>query len=141
MIDTTSDIVIFDTKLKAERDYWLKRVASVTTTSGLLPDYQRNGSELREKAIVEIVVPRELSLKVSALAGGSPFLLYTTLMAALKVCLYKYTNHDLITVGSPPLQELVKTNALAILDRLDSEMLFQELLMKVRESLLEAYAH
>jgi amino acid adenylation domain-containing protein len=141
MIDTTSDIVIFDTKLKAERDYWLKRVASVTTTSGLLPDYQRNGSELKEKAIVEIVVPRELSLKVCALVGGSPFLLYTTLMAALKVCLYKYTNHNLITVGSPPLQELGKSNTLAILDRLDSEMLFQELLMKVRESLLEAYAH
>lgn len=141
MIDTTSDIVIFDTKLKAERDYWVKRVASVTTASGLLHDYQRNGSEVREKAIVEIAVPRELSLKVCALAGGSPFLLYTILMAALKVCLYKYSNHDVITVGSPPLHELGKTNALAILDHLDSEMSFQELLLKVRESLLEAYAH
>lgn len=141
MIDTASDVVIFDTKLKAERDYWLKRVASVTTTCGLSPDYQRNGSEVREKAVVEIAVRRELSLQVFALTGESPFLLYTTLMAALKICLHKYSNHDFITVGSPPLKELGKTNALAILDQLDSEMSFQELLLKVRESLLEAYAH
>lgn len=141
MNDTISDIVIFDTKLKAERDYWLKQVSSVTTTSGLIHDFKRNGNEVREKGIVEIVVPGELSLKVCALAGGSSFLLYTILMAALKVCLYKYTNHNLITVGSPPLKELGKANALTILDHLDSEMSFQELLLKVRESLLEAYAH
>lgn len=134
-----TDVVIFDTKLKAERDYWLQRLASVSTTCGLAPDYQYAGGDARDS--VEVVVPEELSQKVCALAGGSPFLLYTILLTALKVCLYKYTNHDFITAGSPPLKELGKPNALAVLDRLDSEMSFQELLLKVRESLLEAYAH
>lgn len=137
--DSSPEIVIFDTKLKVERDYWLQRLASVSTTCGLAPDYRRHGGDASES--VEIVVPGELSQKVFALAGTSPFLLYTVLMAALKVCLYKYTSHDVITVGSPPLKELGKANALAVLDHLDSEMTFQELLLKVRETLLEAYAH
>ena len=137
--DLTSDIVIFDTKLKAERDYWLQRLASVSTTSGLAPDYQRYGGDTSES--VDVVVPRELSQQVCALAGSSPFLLYTVLMAALKVCLYKYTNQDLISVGSPALKELGKANALTIVDQLDSELKFQELLLQVRESLLAAYAN
>src|SRR5215467_12724590 len=101
MIDTTSEILIFDSKLKAERDYWLERVASLDTTTGLFPDYQRNGSGPGEQARVEIVVPRALARGVGALAGDSLFLVYTILLAAMKVCLYKYTNHNLITVGSP----------------------------------------
>ncbi len=133
------DVLIFDTKLKAERDYWLQRLAAVSTTSLLTPDYQRHGSDARES--IEIVVPAELNQQVCALAGGSPFLLYTVLMAALKVCLYKYTNQELITVGSPPLRELGKANALTIVDQLDREQSFQELLLQVRESLLAAYAH
>ena len=135
------DILIFDTKLKAERDYWLERLASVSATSVLPPDHPLAGSEDRETASVEIRIPDELSRKVCALAGGSPFLLYTILMAALKGSIYKYTNHDLITVGSPPLKELGKANALAVLDQLNGEISFQELLLKVRESLLAAYAH
>src|SRR5690242_2540439 len=131
MIDTTSDILIFDTKLKAERDYWLQRLAGVSTASVLTPDYQRHGSDAPER--IEIVVPAELSRQVCALAGGSPFLLYTILLAALKVCLYKYTNQELIAVGSPPLRELGKANALTIVDQLDSEQSFQELLLQVRE--------
>jgi len=141
MIDTTSEILIFDAKLKAERDYWLARLASLDTTAELFPDYQQNGSGPGEPARIEIAVPRELARSVCALAGDSPFLVYTILLAAMKVCLYKYTNHNLITVGSPALKELGKANALAIIDRLDSEMSFQELLLKVRESLLAAYAH
>src|SRR5690242_8854942 len=122
MIDTTSEILIFDSKLKAERDYWLERVASLETAAGLVPDYQRNGSAASETARIEIVLPRELAHSVSALAGDSPFLIYTILMAAMKVCLNKYTTHNLITVGSPALKELGKANALAITDRLDSEL-------------------
>jgi amino acid adenylation domain-containing protein len=137
--DFSSDIVIFDTKLKAERDYWVQRLGGVSTTSVLTPDYQRHGSGARER--IEIVVPGELSQQVSGLAGGSDFLVYTALMAALKLCLYKYTNQQLIAVGSPPLQELGKANALTIVDQLDSELSFQELLLQVRESLLAAYAH
>jgi len=66
MIDTTPDVLIFDTKLKAERDYWLQRLAAVSTTSLLTPDYQRHGSDARES--IEIVVPAELNQQVCALA-------------------------------------------------------------------------
>ncbi|HEX8185029.1 MAG TPA: amino acid adenylation domain-containing protein, partial [Blastocatellia bacterium] len=63
----------------------------------------------------------------------------TTLVAALKVCLLKYTSNDLVAVGSPALIDLGHPNALVIASEMKAGMSFRDLLLAVRESLLAAY--
>ena len=40
--------------------------------------------------------------RLTRMTAGSPFLLYVALLAAVKICLYKYSRSQMITVGGPP---------------------------------------
>ncbi|HYG10078.1 MAG TPA: amino acid adenylation domain-containing protein, partial [Pyrinomonadaceae bacterium] len=139
MSNSNSEIVFFDAKLKEERDYWLQTLSFEVVTSSPPPDYARPLNAAPEYAELSFVVPPETERKLRALVGSSAFLLYTSLVSALKVCLYKYSPRDMILTGSPPLKELNRANALAIVDDLDASLTFRQLLLKVRETLLQAY--
>jgi amino acid adenylation domain-containing protein len=139
MNNSTSDIVFFDAKLKEEREYWLQQLGFEVITSSPLPDFARPLDAAPEYAELRFIVPADTNQKLRALAGSSSFLLYTVLLAALKVCLYKYTGHNTVLAGSPALKELKRANALAIVDHLHRSLTFRQLLLNVRETLLQAY--
>ncbi len=136
---TNADVVFFDAKLKQEREFWLRKLAAELVTSGPLPDYQRPHEQTQQRDRLSIEVAADVRRQLRALVGSSSFLLYTALMAALKVCLYKYTRNDNVLVGSPALKELGRANALTISDQLNDEQSFRQLLLVVRATLLEAY--
>ncbi|HEY0097574.1 MAG TPA: amino acid adenylation domain-containing protein [Pyrinomonadaceae bacterium] len=143
MSEAKSKITTFDRELKAEQEYWIGRLPAEREESSLRLDYERPASYAADREQVEIVVPAELTQALAKLTGGSPFLTYTALMTVLKVCLYKYSENDLVIVGSPAFQpEEVpgeSANVLAILDEVSGRMSFKELLSSVRTSLREAY--
>jgi amino acid adenylation domain-containing protein/FkbM family methyltransferase len=65
-------------------------------------------------------------------------------MAALKICLHKYTGSTSIVVGSPVRKQSddssQTTNVLTIVDDVDDQLSFRQLLLNVRQTLLDAYA-
>jgi non-ribosomal peptide synthetase component F len=93
---------------------------------------------------MEFEIDGDLYRRLTLLTNGSPFLLYATLMSVLKICLHKYTGSGTIVVGSPamldPKQATTKANAVAIVDAVDEQQSFRQLLLQVRNNLLEAYA-
>jgi amino acid adenylation domain-containing protein len=136
--------VIFDSRLIAERDYWLERLADTTTRASLRTDFERPAVYDAARRVLDVVVPDALTERLNRATKDSPFLLYTILLAALKVCLYKYTGERLIVVGSPARRQETdgdgSRNALAIVDRIDEQLSFRQFLPQVRESLTEAQA-
>ena len=73
-----------------------------------------------------------------------------TLLAAFQTLLYRYTGQEDIVVGSPiagrnrtEIEELIGffVNTLVLRADLSGNPTFQELLARVRETALEAYAH
>jgi amino acid adenylation domain-containing protein len=140
----TSDIVVFDKKLKEEREYWLGKLSAELPPSGLQPDYTRPADSVSETADLELRFPPELSRKLLKLTGNSSFLLYTSLLATFNVCLSKYVGQPTVVVGSPALKDDAKAarvnNALAIVCEADGQSSFKQLLVRTRETLLEAYA-
>jgi hypothetical protein len=78
------------------------------------------------------------------MTSNEPFLIYTVLMASLKVCIYRYINSTSILVKSPlrkddtnlPLQ----TRVLSIIDDVKPENTFWQFLSNVQQTLLNAYA-
>jgi amino acid adenylation domain-containing protein len=140
MATTNPEIVIFDAKLKEERDAWLGQLSKGIVTTSLASDHDRPASGSSGEGVVELEISGQLYQELNTLISGSPFLLYTTLMAAIKACLYRHTGNETIVVGSPALKELGSANCLVISDRLDDQMSFRQLLMAVRGTLLESYA-
>ena len=138
-----SDRFIFNSELKNERDYWLDRLSRTNGVSTLRPDYQRTMNPAGVKNMLPLTIPNELAQKLIDFTEDSSLLTYATLLAALKICLNKYTGSNLIVAGSPSLRSDSpghKPNVLAIIDEVEGSQSFQTLLDNVRRTLDDAYA-
>ena len=133
---------IFDRELIEERDYWIARLSRHVGDSSLRLDHKRP-IQAGPTEVVPIPISDSLSRRLVEVTGGGPFLLYTTLLSAIKVCLYKYTGSSTIIVGSPGrsngFDETQPRNMVAIIDEIDDRSSFRELLLQVRQTLLDAY--
>lgn len=137
-----SEIVIFDEELIAERDYWLEKLSRGFEDSNLCLDYQRPVSYQEEKDTVELSLNGDMHQRLVKLTGGGNFLMLTTLMAVLKICLHRYTGSRSVVVGSPPLKDnrdSAPSSALAILNDVDGQICFRQFLLETRQALLDAY--
>jgi amino acid adenylation domain-containing protein len=145
MSSAMSGIIVFDEKLVEERDYWINRLSQNLHPSSLNPDFPRLLHNANETETVSITLEGKVYDELMSLTGGSGFLTYVILMSALKVCLYKYTGNRTVVVGSPARRTAENGqpdgNLVAILDHLESSESFQHLLLSVRQTLLDAYAH
>ena len=117
----TAAELIFDSKLKEEKDYWLDQFSKEIGRSNLILDYDRAGCDSDETETVEIKLPHALCHELSKFTNDSEFLHYVTLMAALKVCLYKYNGSGRIVAGSPSLKDENTGNVLAINDDVEGK--------------------
>ena len=135
---------IFDRKLIAEKDYWMAKLAANVGDSKFDLDYPRPEICSGQTDTIEIVLPSQVCTALNKLTKGQPLLLYAVLMAAVKLCLYKYTGNSHVVVGSPVYgqrdQTALSANVLALIDHVDPHLSFRQFLLKVHQTLTEAYA-
>jgi amino acid adenylation domain-containing protein len=152
-----SAVIVFDAKLMEERNYWLKRLEGVAVARTMLdldlsattarppsngiPLSSADLDKRRLKGRLNYSFDATLTTNLRRLTGPSAFLLYTVLVSGVKVCLRRYTGTVAAPLGSPPLAECDHANALAIVDEVRDGESFRELLQRVRQGLLNAYAH
>src|SRR5438128_987031 len=105
MSEAKADILVFDRRLVEERNYWVERLHASGGPSNIQLDYPRPDIYNGQKAIFNASLGGEVYQKLKKLTGDGAFLLYATQMAALKVCLHKYTGEPLMVVASPPRQQ------------------------------------
>jgi amino acid adenylation domain-containing protein len=145
MSNERSRIAVFDDAQKAERDYWVQRLAGVAGLPPALPlDRARPAGPGGGIGTLTLSFAGAAWDGLARLTKGSPFLLYTTLLVVLKTCLRSSGSEEqTVVVGSPArLKEGVPSgppNAVAVVDRLSPEQSVRELLLGVRTSLVEAY--
>lgn len=144
MSSVKEKVPTFSRKSKEARDFWIKKLQGKAGATNLRTDFERPSSDSSECETVDVAVPEELAAKLARLTGNSPFLNYTAMLAALKICLHKYTGSASIVVGSPTrLKDETANqppNALAIANVVDGRMTFRQFLVSVRDSLTEGYA-
>jgi len=136
-------ITILDRKLLAERDYWIAKLARHREAAELRLDYPRGARDPGRGGTFGFALDDGPYRSLTRLTGGGPFLLYTTLMAALKACVYRYTGGGTVSIGSPARRREDGTqapNLVALVDALDGRMTFRQLLLAVRQTLLDAYS-
>jgi hypothetical protein len=135
--------------LESELSYWRRQLEGAQTfqLSTALP---RPAPEQDRGAHQVFQIPVELSERLRALSRSEGATLFMTLAAALQTLLYRYTGQEDIVVGTPiagrnraEIENLIGffVNTLVLRTKLSGEIGFRELLKRVREVCLGAYAH
>jgi amino acid adenylation domain-containing protein len=149
-----ADYAVWQRKLQTEviqsqLSYWKKQLDNITPLQ-LPTDRPRPAVQTHRSARHSLVLPKDLSEKLRSLSRKEGVTLFMTLLAAFQTLLYRYTGQDDIVVGSPiagrnlkKIEDLIGlfVNTLVMRTSFSGNPTFRELLIRVREVALEAYAH
>jgi amino acid adenylation domain-containing protein len=137
-------------RMDASMDWWRERLAGVPASLRLPTDHPRPPVPSQRGAGHAFQVPVETAAALRALARREGATLYMVLLAAFQVLLGRYTRQDDVVVGTPiagrvrpELEGLIGffINTLALRTDLSGDPSFRDLLARVRETTLDAYAH
>jgi amino acid adenylation domain-containing protein len=143
-ITDTPKRFIFDSKSKAERDFWIRSLSRGLEEANLRLDFERPLDKPGPEETVRLSFPKALGEELVRIADSSDPLIYAFLLAGLNICLQQYTGSHSIVVGSPAcLREGAGgqvINALPIVNDIDEQNSFHQFLLKVRDTLEDIYA-
>ncbi len=138
------------TVLDAQAAYWRGRLAGAPAALELPTDRPRAAVQGQRRGVEPFVLYPTLAEGVRALSRRQGATLFMTLLAALQAVLSRWAGQEEVVVGSPvagrasPEEERLVgpfVNVLPLRGDLAGDPSFAELLRRVRETTLEAYAH
>ncbi|PHM11387.1 hypothetical protein CK516_02895 [Nostoc sp. 'Peltigera malacea cyanobiont' DB3992] len=136
--------------LQTQLDYWKQLLKNAPTLLELPTDRPRPAIQNYRGAVQYIELSNELSQAIANFSRQEGATLFMTLFAAYITLLYRYTGSDDIVVGTPianrdrlELEGLIGffVNTLVLRTDLSGNPSFQQLLGRVRQMTLQAYAH
>ncbi|HLZ63004.1 MAG TPA: amino acid adenylation domain-containing protein, partial [Ktedonosporobacter sp.] len=137
-------------RLQQELAYWKEHLQGAPTLLELPTDHPRQPVQAGRVAFYHFRLSEQLAQDLNALCQQEQVTLFMLLLAAFKVLLYRYTGQSDIVVGTvianrthKHLEELIGffANTLALRTTLADSLTFLEVLSKVREGTIGAYAH
>jgi hypothetical protein len=139
-----------DGEIDRQLDYWRRKLSGPLQMVELPADYPRTGEPaLRGERLTQTLSP-ELSQSLRDLSRREGVTLYMTLLAAFNTLLYRSTNQHDVIVGTAvagrnraEIENLIGIfiNMLVLRTDLSGNPTFLELLTRVRNVTVEAYAH
>jgi aspartate racemase len=140
-------------RYEAQRDYWKKQFATLPPALELPTDHPRTSvpaASASRAAHHTLSLSPELTTRLKQLCQTEKVTLFMMLMAAFNVLLHRYTGEADIVVGTPiagrqqPETEALIglfINTLALRTNVAAELPFRELLTRVKQAAVGAYAH
>ncbi|MFL6335978.1 MAG: amino acid adenylation domain-containing protein [Pyrinomonadaceae bacterium] len=137
-------------RLERQLTYWREQLAGAPAALELPNDRPRPAAQSHRGSTHSFNLTPELSKRLEELSRGEGVTLFMTLLAAYQTLLWRYSGQRDILVGSPvagrargEFEGLIGffVNTLALRTHLSPSMTFMELLGRVRETCLGAYAH
>ncbi|OYD99113.1 non-ribosomal peptide synthetase, partial [Nostoc sp. 'Peltigera membranacea cyanobiont' 232] len=136
--------------LNSQLSYWKEQLANAPTFLPLPTDRPRPAVQTFNGAYLEFALSGELTQRLIQLSQQQGVTLFMTLLAAYDTLLYRYTGQTDILVGTPianrdrtEIEGLIGffVNTLVMRTNLAENPSFNELLPRIREMALSAYAH
>ncbi|MFB2973198.1 amino acid adenylation domain-containing protein [Aerosakkonema sp. BLCC-F183] len=136
--------------LQNHLSYWKEQLAGATKVLELTTDKPRPAVQTFQGATTHFQLSPSLTAKLKSLSQQSGCTLFMTLLAAFQTLLYRYTEQEDISIGTPianrncsEIQALIGVfvNTLVMRTDLSGNPTFRELLSRVRQVALGAYAH
>jgi hypothetical protein len=136
--------------LENQLSYWKQQLAGIPDLLDLPSDKPRPKELTYHGASYHSSFSKEIKDKLNELAQGHQVSLFMTLLAAFQVLLYRYTGQRDVVVGSPianrhtrETEDLIGffVNTLALRTTFEGNETFIDVLLKVKETTLQAYQH
>ena len=136
--------------LEQQLNYWRKQLADIPDQLELPIDKPRPAVQRFRGATESITLSPELTQKVRALSYKQGSTIYMCLLAIFQTLLYRYSGQTDIVTGSPianrtrsEIESLIGffVNALVLRTSVDGEATVRQMIGRVRETCLGAYAH
>ncbi|MDZ7333004.1 MAG: amino acid adenylation domain-containing protein [candidate division KSB1 bacterium] len=136
--------------LERQLRYWKEKLGIDPAVLELPTDFPRPAQLSFEGASLPVELPKELVAELHRLGRQANVTLFMTLLAGFQTLLHRYTGQDEISVGSPIANRTRKetedligffVNTLVFHTDLSGDPSFNELLARVKETTLGAYAH
>jgi amino acid adenylation domain-containing protein len=137
-------------ELDRQLSYWREKMAGAPEVLEIAGDRARPAAPSNEGALESVLLPDSLAEGLRELARREGVTLYMLLLAAWQTLLMRYTGQEDVVVGSPvagrtraETEGLIGffVNTLVLRTDLSGDPTFRELLGRVREVCLGAYAH
>jgi acyl carrier protein len=137
-------------ELERQISYWKKQLEGIPAILNLPTDRGRSPVQSHRGARQSFVLSKDLTEQLKAISRKEGVTLFMTLIAAFQTLLYRYTGQDDLVIGSPiagrnrpEIEGLIGffVNTLVLRTDLSANPSFRELMMRVREVCLAAYAH
>jgi amino acid adenylation domain-containing protein len=135
--------------LKQELQYWRRKLEGIAPLQ-LPADYPRPAIQKYRGAQCHLELTREFIERVTVLARNNDVTLFMFLLAVYKLLLHRYSGQENIAIGSPianrtrpEIEGLIGyfANTLVLRSDLSGDPTLEELLHRVRETALDAYAY
>jgi len=139
------DEILLHSRFIKQKGYWLKKLTPGMMVTELIPNGNHNRLSLHagDKEEVDILINDNCCRKLLKFAKQSELSIYIVLLTVLKLVIYRYTGSRDITVISPLYQptisEMTLNRYLFLHDEVSLDIPFIDLLLKVRQSVLEAF--
>ncbi|HYD78355.1 MAG TPA: amino acid adenylation domain-containing protein [Paucimonas sp.] len=139
-----------DAALQKQIDYWKRQLAGAPALLALPTDRPRPAVQRYFGRMHAVTLDAAATSGLRELGRRTECTLFTTLLAALSVLLWRYSRQDDICIGTPfanrnrsEVEPLIGhfINTLVIRSRLDGRQRFDDLLRQVRQHVLDAYAN
>ncbi|MBW4677254.1 MAG: AMP-binding protein, partial [Desmonostoc geniculatum HA4340-LM1] len=136
--------------LETQLSYWRKHLEDAPKVLELPTDHPRPAIQTFLGATYSFELSKELSASLNKLIQQQGSTLFMTLLAAFQTLLWRYTGQEDIVIGSPianrsrpEIEGLIGffVNTLVLRTSMAGNPSFEELLKRVREVALGAYAH
>ena len=136
--------------LEEQLGYWRKQLADAPAVLELPTDRNRPAQQSSREASLPLQLSTELTAGLKQLSKHEGVTLFMTLLAAWQLLLARYSRQPDVVVGSPvanrtrsEVEGLIGffVNTLVLRTQVDGELRARELLQRVREVCLGAYAH
>jgi acyl carrier protein len=136
--------------LDQQLSYWRKQLAGVPPVLELPTDYPRPAVRTFNGASLSLRLPRWLTEELKTLSRAEGVTLFMSLMATFQLLLWRYSGQEDIAVGTPvanrtraETEDLIGffVNTLVLRTNVSGNLTFRELVQRVKETALGAYAH
>lgn len=125
-----------------ERNYWLQKLKGELTLTRFPIDQPINNLQKRVLNFLNFSIKESIFSRLIELSNGFDYTLHMILMASYIILLHRYTGNDDIIVATPVYTqekagEYINT-VLALRNQIKPEMTFKDLLLHVRQNMIEA---
>lgn len=123
------------------KQYWLNKLSDQIDELSLTFDFPNTNQF--HKSTIHFTMSKDIVHELLRISKGHDLSLYTIMLAAFKILLYKHSGQDSIVVVSPvySVSEQDYNKHVLLADSINPELSFKEFLLKVRETLLEGYKY